>query len=220
MATTLHYISILEGIVSGLPATTPSRWNRKKLTEILNEGRAIGLSKTIQNGSRLNPIWQQKITIPFSALNQEDECFSTFPFPYSVIKATKAIDGCIFVGNEDFTVAYNRINTRGQLLNYSKHPILGRAFTQGTAALLEDGQWFVYSNKAIRTLGVIAIFNDPVSLPYFNIEKDDYPLDETTFDFVRGYLKEQVLNQIESTPIATESTNRDISQYQVSSKRR
>lgn len=220
-ATTLHRVSELESSVAGFIATNSSRWNREKSIELMNEIRSVGIMNVMQNGGRIHPDWLQKITIPYSALEQTDSCFSTFPFPYSVIRLKKITDGIVFVGNENFTVAYDRVNTRGELLNMSKHPILARAYTQRVAALFEDGNFETYSNKgSIRKLGVNAIFSQPTSLPYFNLEHDPYPLDENTWEFCLGYAKEKYLNQEEATKIQTPATNKDTSQFSIPSRRR
>lgn len=222
MISALHRISELESIVSGFATTDTSRWGRAKIIETMNSGRAVAISNSLQGATRLHPSWQQKIVIPYLSYEKESNCYSTFDFPYSVIKATKTHDGCTFVGNKDFNVAYDRINSRGELLNMQKHPILNRAITHRIAALFEEGKWYIYTEKniAIRSLGVIAIFNHPTELPHYNLEKDEYPVDDTTWDFIRGYLKEKLLNQVEATPIQTPTTNKDLSEFRVPTRRR
>jgi hypothetical protein len=219
--TTLHRISELESTVSGFVTTDSSRWSQPKLIALLDEIRAVAITNVLMTGGRVHPDWLQSITIPFSSHEQNDVCYSTFPFPYSVIRAKKLNDGFYFVGNDSFTAAYDRVNTRGELLNSAKHPILARSFTQRVAALFEENQFTTYSQKGnIRTLGVSAIFSSPTSLPYFNLEKDAYPLDSNTFEFALGYARDKYMNQEEATKIQTPSVNKDTSQFSIPNRRR
>lgn len=216
MSTTLECISILESIV-GAVTTDFSKWNRRKLISVLNEGRAVGISNTHQGGTRIHPDWLQPFTIEYNELLQTDSCFSIFPCP-SVIKLSKTKDGFIQIGNAEGTVNYKRFNTIGELNNAKDHPILSRALTVYVGALYEDSVWKIYAKDVkIKSFGGRAIFNDPTEVPHFNILKDKYPIDETTFEFVCGYLKEKYLNQIEQTPVTTTHTDK---QFSISSKRR
>lgn len=222
MITTLHRISEMESVVSAFITASGSRWSREKAIEMLNEGRAASISSTSQGGTRIHPSWTQKLTIEYDETLQDNTCYSTFgPMP-SVIKLKKLQDGTIFVGNQDFTVQYGRFNTIGELLNAQKHRILSRKMKNGVGALLEENQWKCYTDLKfgkIRSLGVMAIFNDPTSLPYFNIVTDEYPIDDTTFEFCLGYLKEKYLTQVESTPATTEKTFKNLP-FQIPRKHR
>ncbi len=210
---TLERISELESIVSAFITASESRWSREKSIALLNEGRAAAISNTSQGGTRLHRSWQQDLVLPYEDSMQDSDCYSTFgPMP-SVIKLKKAQDGVVFVGNEDFTVEYGRKNTIGELRNAMKHRILRRKITNGVGALLKEGQWQVYTDLKfgkIKSLGVTAIFNDPTSLPHFNIVEDEYPIDDTTFEFCLGYLRDKYLNPIASTPATTDKTFKNL----------
>lgn len=220
--TTLKRISELESVVSAYITASESRWSREKSIELLNEGRAAAISNTVQNGTRIHPSWQQELVLPYDEAIQESCNYSTFgPMP-SIIKLEKAKDGVIFVGNEDFTVQYSRFNTAGELLNAMKHRILRRKIENGVAALLDGDQWKIYTDLTfgkIKSFGTKAIFNDPTSLPYFNIAEDEYPIDATTFEFCLGYLKDKYLSGIASTPVLTDKTNKNLP-FQIPSRHR
>jgi hypothetical protein len=221
--TTLHRISELESLVAGFETTSISRWGKEKLIQTLNESRSIAIANTWMGGTKIHPSWQQKITIPFNERNAEGLCYNTFPFPYEVIKGKKLADGCVFVGNHLFTVQYDRVNTTSELLDYQNHPVLNRVYTQRVAAVLEENMWKLYSKKFdIKSLGVSAIFADPTSLPYFNISVDEYPIDQESFDFVKGYTRDKYLREIESTPNPPETISGGgrMSEFSVPNRRR
>lgn len=211
--TTLERISELESIVSAFITASESRWSREKSIALLNEGRAAAISNTAQGGTRLHPSWTQPLVLPYDATIQDSDCYSTFaPMP-SVIKFKKMQDGVTFVGNADFSVEYGRFNSIGELNNAKKHRILRRKITNGVGALMEDNKWKVYTDLKfgkIKSLGCRAIFNDPTSLPYFNITDDEYPLDDTTFEFALGYLKDKYLNSVAQTPALTDKTFKNL----------
>lgn len=210
--TTLQRISELESSVSGSITSDFSKWSRKKMINTLDEGRAAAIVDSVMRGTRIHPTWLQTLTLQYDPLIQESDCYTIFPCP-SVIKLKKLTDGFVFVGNEAGTVAYGRINTRGEMLNMMNHPVLSRKITNGVGALYEDGKWYIYSDKTeglIKSLSVRAIFNSPTELPYFNLTEDEYPIDQTTFEFALEYLKERLLYGEAMTPVTTTKTSKDL----------
>lgn len=224
MVTVIERISELEAAVSAV-TTDFSRWTLARQIQFLDEGRAVAISNSVQNGYRIHPEWQQNLldssAIEYDDRLQESDCYTVFACPQP-IKMKKITDGFVFVGNSDGTVAYSRVNTRGELLNMTKHPILNLTITHGNAALYEDGLWKIWSGTTqgrIQSLGVIGVFESPTALPFYNIQLDNYPIDNATMEFIIGYLKQGLLNQMAGTPITTESTA-GAPQFNIPSKRR
>lgn len=220
MSTTLELISELETEV--LSATTQqSKFSREKLIAFLNEGRALGISNSAQGGTRLHPQWTQKYVAIYSSTLQESDCYTLFNIP-SAIKFKKLVDGYLYFGDSDFTTQYTRVNSQGEFTNALNHPLLSRSIKSGTTVLVQGTQAKVYHEKSmgrIHSLGVMGIYSDPTSLYDFNLMSDEYPIDATTMEWVRGWLKQTILNQIAQTPILSEKTNKELT-YQVPNRRR
>lgn len=220
MITTLERISELEKIVEAT-TTQQSKFSRETLIQFLDETRAIGISNTSQGGTRLHPDWTQTFYATYDPLFQDSDCETVFELP-TAIKFKKIVDGYQWFGNTDGSVQYRRINSRGEYNNMLKHPMLLRSITHNVAVLIEDTRAMVYTKvprARIQQLRVNAIFNSPTQLPSFNITTDNYPIDNTTFDFVKGYLKQTILNQMEQTPILSQKTNKELA-FSVPQRRR
>lgn len=205
--TTLERISQLESVESGFVTSSDSRWNRRKLIQFMNDARAKIISDL--KGARIHPEWTQEFIPDYDELLQDSKCYTRFIVP-SVIRITDKMDGFIFIGNTDGYTSYKRVVTRGELNNMRRHPILSRAITNGVAALYENGEMFLYSNSQVKSLRIEGIFNDPTSLPDFNINKDRYPIDDATFEIVKVYMKQAYMNQIASEPITSTRTSKNL----------
>lgn len=219
--TTLQRISELEKVVEAV-MTQQSKFSRETLIQFLDETRAIAISNTAMGGTRLHPDWTQTHYCTYDAQFQDSDCETIFELP-SAIKFKKIVDGYQWFGNNDGSVQYHRINSRGEYNNMLNHPMLVRKITNGVAVLVEDGRAIVYTKiprSRIQQLRVNGIYNSPTQLSSFNIDTDNYPIDNTTFDWIKGYLKQTILNQMEQTPVLGEKTNRELSQFAVPGRRR
>lgn len=218
MKTTLDYISELQAEVEAVQ-TQGSKLSREKLISYLNEGRALAISNSGQGGTRINPVWLQTYYCVYDSLLQDDDCNVIFDLP-SAIKFKKYADGYVGFFNNDGSVQYRRFNTLGEVNNAMNHPILARSLTKYIAVLVENEQAKIYTKvprARLQQLRVSGLFNNPTELPDFNITTDQYPIDETTFEWVRGWLKQTILNQIEQTPVTGEKTSAN---YAVPQRRR
>lgn len=123
---------------------------------------------------RLDYSYTQTVTVNVDTglNNQLDYITFTIPRPLSV---GRMVNGLVYVGQKNNAVSFAQMYNREDIANAK-----ARGMFDGSviAFFWEGGKLEVYGNKQLTEVNVRGIFSDPTVVPNFNIEVDDYPVNE------------------------------------------
>jgi len=171
----------------------------------LNNFRAQYLRNLYLRNKRINPICYQKYYPDFeSAFQNTGACFAKFVVP-NVISLDSNSDGFRYVGSigdDGDSEAFIRVQSRAWLSTYNNHPVTNVNNDRGVYYLYDGAMHTLelYGNgKLVKSPMVEAIFANPLEVPTYNIDKDDYPLPEDCLPEIETMIFAGQTRIIEST---------------------
>jgi len=125
---------------------------------------------------RINPVCYQKHWPIYEKDLQDDRCVTKFRHP-EVVSLDDQSDGLRYAGTVDFANNYARIKSRGALSTMNKNRIMA-ADNSRRPTVLYDGNMQIIEvrgTEMLREIMTESILADPMSIPTFNKELDEYP---------------------------------------------
>lgn len=183
---------IIERLVknaSGSIFTDESRFDQPTLITLINTARAQTIQAIYFKNKRINPACYQTFYADYSAdLQVDEECLVKFKCP-SVINLDSNSDGFRFVGQVDGKKGFRRVVSRAQLATYNDHPFMKVNSGRYVAALWSapDGVWEIY-NSTLKYLRVEGIFANPLEIPTYNKDIDDYPVSVEMLPMIEDFI--------------------------------
>lgn len=150
--------------------------------QAINQARAEVIAVVYKKEKRIHPAWLSFYRPAYSAAEQEDDCYVKF-FVLPAIKLDVNNDGYRYIGSQTQNYALRRVNSRGELATFNQHRIT-RISSRKPAVLVEDGTLKVYGNPDLQEIEVSFIAANPMDVPTFNKEVDDYPISEELIPMV------------------------------------
>lgn len=215
---------IIERITKGAAAgifTDESRFDQPTLTTLINTARAQTIQAIYFKNKRINPACYQTFFGNYNAdLQVDDPCLVKFKCP-SVINLDSNSDGFRFVGQVDGVNGFRRIVSRAQLATYNQHPFMKVQSGRYIAALWSapDGVWEIY-NSSLKYLRVEGIFANPLEIPTYNKDIDDYPVSVEMLPMIEDFIFKTVTAiEAQTTPDYV-STSTDTTQVLPTNRRK
>lgn len=165
---------------------TETRYDIAFTEDTIHKARAVVLFNYYQKYHKINPSWTQQYTVAYDSALQESTKFVKFPCP-AVLTLDDFTDGFLYVGNLNDNVSYRKIANRATLSTYNAHRYT-KLNIDTPEFIYSDGYIEIYGNAMIRQLKVDGIFTDPTSVPNFNKEFDQYPLDESLLPLMQDLI--------------------------------
>ncbi len=156
------------------------RWEDGYIDKIINTYRAR-LIKAIYNGNkRINPQCYQKHWPEYEELLQDDDgCTVKFRHP-EVISLDDRSDGFRYIGGIDCANNFARIQSRAWVSTFNDNRIT-KVNTRRRTSVLYDGNaqiLEVYGDPELDQILTESLLANPMSIPTYNIDVDQYPLNE------------------------------------------
>ena len=169
--------------------TDESRYDYPYMVSLYNTGRAIALSMQWKATKRINPICYQKHYPKFELDLQLDNCIVRFRVPQVISlqgsSYGETTDGDMYVGDVSGRTSYRKIRDRVELSTINGHRFMkangrymGYMF-DGAMGVVE-----VFGNPDLEKLFVNGIFMNPEDCNTYNVDVDNYPIDDFTADLV------------------------------------
>ena len=187
-------------IVSAAIVTDADRYDSAFIDAIIHQYRAEAIWIIYQKEKRINSLWTQQFIAEYSADLQEGGCIR-FACPPLVALDNKT-DGAIYVGSIDGDIAYRKVTSRAELANNDLHRF-SRSNSRNPKALYSDGVWEIHGDPLIQDLRVDGIFMNPTEIKTYNIDIDQYPLDDKTI-----VLMKKLIFASELIPMASQEPDR------------
>ena len=211
-----NIIDIVQRDENGGIRTEENRWDELYVISIINIVRA-DLAKVIYNGNRqlaandrLNPKWYQKVWLEFDEQLQDDPCCIKFK-SIAPLSVSKQNDGFRFVGTQEGSQEFSRLRNRSYLAQVRSQKFMLQVLKSETAALYDGflNTWEIYTNLLLEKLMVEGLFADPLAVPSYSREEDDYPIPDDNlpmlFDLVRARLYPVTAKMADNTDDGKES---------------
>lgn len=187
--------------VSAALKTDEDRYEPDFMEAIIHQYRASAIAIMWREDKRINANWTQQYIAVYSKDLQEDDCFVRFECP-ALIKLDRKTDGAIYVGSASGNVAYRKVTSRAELANNNLHRYT-KTNSRTIKVLWSDGYWEAHGNNLIKELRTDGIFANPTDIPTYNVELDQYPIDEDTLSLMKKLI---ILSEV--VPMAAKEPDR------------
>ena len=193
----------VQRLVGAAIITDESRYDYPYMVSLYNTGRAIALAMIWKASKRLNPICYQKHYPRFEQDLQTDDCIVRFRVPQIIslqgASYGDSTDGDMYVGDVSGRTSYRKIRDRGELSTINGHRFMkanGRYMGymhDGAMGLVE-----IFGNPDLEQLFVNGIFMNPEECNTYNVDKDNYPIDDFAADLVEKAIFQSVTSIVAS----------------------
>lgn len=163
--------------VQGGVRTIESKFSYEYIYSLIHTYRANVIRQQYSKAKRIHPLWTQQYLPEFSKDLQDDICMVKFQVPPSIIM-NEQVNGYLYIGEVNGSCAYNQLNSRAELSTYNQH----RVTKEAVRIIYSDGILEVYGNTEIKQLRIDAVFANPTDVPTYNIELDQYPIDNESLN--------------------------------------
>jgi hypothetical protein len=175
---------VTEQIISSIGAA-PSlgmKWNPLQIEDLIPSLRVEAI-KDIYNGSRMrgaspriNGAWTQKFNVTIDSTIQD----SSLPYLIANVPAPAPIsknqNGFIYVGAKNFLTPFYQAQSRDEIITLNRRGFINNG--KQIVYLYADNQLEIYGNKSLKDFTIQAVLAKPQDSPNFDIETDDYPLND------------------------------------------
>lgn len=171
---------IVQRVISlpqGAVLTDETRFGFPYVITLINTARAQVIQGIYFKNKRIHPACYQTYYADYDAdLQEDDPCVVKFKCPASINLDSNS-DGFRYVGQVDGKKGFRRVTTRAFLSTYNQHPLMQVQGGNFTAAMWSapDSIWEVY-NSDLKYLRIEGIFANPLDIPTYNKDVDDYPV--------------------------------------------
>lgn len=190
-------LDIFASLPSGGMITSDTRLRRGSLLAMVNTLKNASQRMVYMQTKSIPPAWY----VPYYPVFQKEwggSCYKRFKMVDYVI-LDGIVSGIGYIGaermNHTFTVMTNRI----QLTDYMLHPIL-KPRKNETYVLIENGYLEIYGQPVTNfIMGIIP--TNPLNVPTFSYENDEYPIDEGLLDVMKKTAMNPDINLLTKTPV-------------------
>ena len=209
-------IERLSRLPSGGVINDQNRFDYGYLSSLLDTFRAKVINiqyngdRFTAKSRRINPVCYQKHWPVYEKeLQEAGTKFVLFRCP-EFISIDGLSDGLRYVGSIEGSCSFRRLKTRTEISMYNSNKITNLENGRFQSALYDGSQGMieVYGNKALKELLVEGLFSNPLLIPTYNKDVDQYPLDASGIVLLESLLLKEQLQYQAATPITNEYLNK------------
>lgn len=190
--------------------TKDAKLDEAYVWDIIHSARAAEIVATYEKKGYVNPVSYQYYTPKYILGMQENDCYVEFDVP-NAIQLSTAMPGEGYIGSAKADFPFIQIANRIQL-SQLKATRLFKPGGKFTYVLIESGKCKVYGrkNKLVTTPPSFSgIWPDPFIADDFNVDFDEYPVDQGLIDGMKRRMLGQDLVIITRSAIDRISNMRD-----------
>ncbi len=176
---------VTEQIISAVNAASPTlgmKWKPRAVEAIVPSLREQALQITY-NGSRergankrINGAIVQRFEVTIDPSIQDSDVeylIANIPNPVSL---SERMNGFIYFGSKDRTNRFFQAQSRDEIATLKDRGFINNGVH--TVFMVSGGQVEIFGNKSLKNAYVEMIAADPILVPNFNIETDQYPVND------------------------------------------
>ena len=182
----------------------------KKIVAIINVSRGAILPEVSKKSFRSVSSWQQVYEPVFDPDLQETPEFTVFYFP-DLIRLDSIFDGNFFIGSRLCSDQFRALKSRGEYYGMKKHRTQANSLSRYFYYLIQNQRIEIYHPTSTRPekFRAESIFFDPTQVPSFNVDVDDYPMDQDSIPMMLDFIKKTYTMDVLATTADTISDSRD-----------
>ncbi len=177
------------------------------LSYLINNVRETVLSANWKTTKRTDDRNVQHIKLLKDDEIQDSDCYVRFVITNPILLDNNN-DGFRYVGSTTQNINYMRAKSRG-FASVFKHRITTFNKPKFVTWLYNNGCIEVYGNTDIEEIRVEIIAANPLKVPNFNVDFDDYPLSNDDIVLVDKYINDNYMRLIMGRPVDMIPTNED-----------
>lgn len=204
-------VSLVISRIGGGVETDESPSVYSKIAGVIDIAREVIIGEASKKSFRkFSQDWFQTYEPVFDPSLQESSEFTIFPFP-AVTNIDSIFDGNFFIGSRQCSEQFRRIKSRGEYYGMKKHKTKANSLRRYVYYLFNQQTIEVYSPTATRIEKIRAesIFSRPEDIPTFNVELDNYPMDDGNIPMLLDFIKKNYTWDVLMTPMDTRSDSKD-----------
>jgi len=188
--------------------TVDSKLDPGYIYSLIHSARAFVIAGRWMKENNIPPIYYQRYEPDFRKLAQEDSCFIRFNNFPSIIQLDGRSTGMGYVGVINGQPAtFREVDSRATMASYMTDRVMG--IKRKPIVLVGNGFLEVYYRDKIKEFAIEAIFSDPTSVPSFNVDYDDYPIDMADISKIEAYITQVDYAVSSRTAVDRVSNSRD-----------
>jgi len=189
----------MSSLTSGGIITDENRLDDKYLIAVLNSYRAYMIPESWKKERKVYPGIYQTLWIDYDPNAQDEQCVRIFPCP-SVLQIAPHLFGINYVGSVKRDQSFRLTLTRGAQANKQKHRIMKRS-SRKIDILYDPGQGILETDDLdLKHIRIDAAWRNPLDIPTYNIETDQYPLPDDVIEIILDLLNKGTLRTIIQVP--------------------
>lgn len=197
----------IAAIGEGGMITEENRFDQEFLLTVLNSFRAQYLRDTYLKTKRINPICYQKFHPVYEPTFQNSgACYAKFKVP-NTIQLDVHSDGLRYFGTDPVTAGcsknFRRVTSRAWLSTFNNHQVTSSSSTRFISYLydgaLETAEIYGKGKFMIFPPLIEGLFSDPTSVPMFNFDISEYPLNIDALPMIEQMIFAANTRFVEST---------------------
>lgn len=188
-----------------------SRFDPGYIYSLCHTARAVIASERWKVDKDIPYTYYQTFIPEYSVLAQSntDGCFISFYGLPQIIALDGRATGMGFVGTiNGKPCTFREVTSRATFASMQTDRVM-KAGREPYILLLPGGEFQVWYQDAITELKIDAVFADPTKLPDYNVDIDDYPIDQGDVGIVERLLMQGSMRFAASTPIDRINDSRD-----------
>lgn len=151
------------------------KWRRRAISIVYNGDRETAGNKMVA------PDWMQSVTLTIPAsqrLSTNQNIYTECECP-APLRLNVEGDGFIFFGDAQDTVGFTRIQSMSYAADLVRRGDLNK---DEIGYVLVGKKARFYGNKQLENVTIEGILDNPLDDPNFDIDNDEYPVDEDTIE--------------------------------------
>ena len=177
--------------------TVASKFNTAYLYDICNNVKNVVQSNLFKKYGKINSAWTQQYVAEYNKDEQEDGAkFIRFTLPTPAVTVGDDNSGIMYAGDADGCQNYGLVQSRGELNNFLRHRVTKKL----PIILYSDYYLEVYNMPLLKTLLVDFIPTDPLLLPTYNVDYDEYPLCAEGVSMMKALVAQSITNDQAAKP--------------------
>ena len=175
--------------------TDSSKFENDYLFDLIHQAKANIQNTLYKKYGKINSTWTLQYVPDFEIDLQEDNKFIRFSIPTAAVTLGTTNSGIVYVGTMDMCNNFALVQSRGELNNYLSH----RVTKSNPVVLYSDSILEVY-NSSLKEILVDYVPLNPTVLPTYNIDIDNYPLDDEGVAMLMIMIKQTITMDQSKTP--------------------
>ncbi len=176
---------------SGGIMTDENKLDRDFIAANIHQASATAKIKWYETKGSIHDMWFQRYIPPYETpLQTTGDCMAQFRCPQTINLGT-CRDGFEYVGTPDGRKAFPWLGPGGMETVYANHPVSNRRGRVTWRWEYNEGGYGViklYGRKNLSSILVKGIFANPLDIPTFRQEFDQYPITEELIPLIRQEL--------------------------------